>query len=657
MYKKDNSNPGSNIAEKLKERGVVFEDDTAIEYASVNSEKLADTVKYLKQQGYDHLSFLTAIDKKGSYNVVYNLYSYSMRDEIALKVNLGDTGDGDKKIMVSPSDVESLSEEINKCVGCKLCNKQCPQEIDVKTVIFDLKNGKEIDPGLISECVKCNLCAEKCPKKVDILKVFEAIDAANKIALEKNAGSGDESKAYTGHEESEQDFSVQSISELYESANWHERETSEMFGINFENHPNPRNLLLPDTFIGHPLRKSYDLSKEQRVDMDSDFEFNKDYVNVDDFIAEQSKKGKHYNTRVMHINMGPQHPATHGVLRLRILVDGEHVIKMYPVLGYLHRGMEKIAENLNYWQFIPYLDRLDYVASMLNEFPYVLTVEKLMGLEVPDRAQYLRVITAELSRIASHLMWVATWPMDLGALTPFFYCFREREQVLEIFEDLCGARMMFNYMKIGGVKGDVNDKIIEDIYKFVDEMPSHLDEYHELLTENEILLGRTKGVGVMDKDTAVAHGVSGPLLRACGFEYDIRKAHPYSMYDKFKFKVPTYNRGDCYDRYLVRMDEIAESVKIVKQAVDSLPEGDIIARVPRVITPPAGSCYTRIEHAKGEMGIYVVSDGKPKPYRLKIRSPAYSNLSVLPHLCEGEKIADVVTISGTIDPVMGCVDR
>lgn len=447
---------------------------------------------------------------------------------------------------------------------------------------------------------------------------------------------------------------VPSLTPIYKSADWHEREVYDMFGITFEGHPNMKRILLPASFEGHPLRKEYSLEDEQLCDMETDFELTESELTVEDL---KKELGGVQETRVLHINMGPQHPSTHGVLRLRTLVDGERIVKMYPVLGYLHRGIEKIAENLNYNQLIPYFDRLDYVASMLNEFPYVLCVEDLMGTEVPERAQYLRIIMAELSRIASHLLSVATWPMDLGATTPFMYCFREREQILEIFEDICRSRMHFNYMQIGGVRRDLNDKTSDKIYSFVDSMPERLEEYHRLITGNEILMARAKGVGVLDRSDAINYGVTGPMLRASGVEYDLRKAHSYSDYYRFKFKIPVYSEGDCYARYLVRIDEITESLKIINQAMDNLPEGDFSTKVPRIITPPIGMTYNMVEHAKGEMGVFLVSNGTPKPERLHIRSPSFSNLGVLQHLCEGENIADVISILGTIDPVMGCVDR
>ncbi|MFN3527638.1 MAG: NADH-quinone oxidoreductase subunit D [Candidatus Altarchaeaceae archaeon] len=452
-----------------------------------------------------------------------------------------------------------------------------------------------------------------------------------------------------------ENLEIQSISDIYNSADWHERETYDLFGIKFNGHKNLRRILLPETFEGHPLRKNYKLDYEQELIFDKEQELTENHLNPADI-------QNNYETKILHLNMGPHHPSTHGVLRLRLLIDGEKIVKVYPVLGYLHRGIEKICENLNYNQIVPYFDRLDYVAAVLNEFPYVLAVEKLMNLEVPKKAQYIRVLMAELSRIASHLIWIATWPMDLGATTPFFYAFREREKILEIFEKIARGRLMLNYFKIGGVKRDISEKALDKIYEFVDLMPERLKEYHELLTGNEILIGRAKGIGILKKEDAINFGVTGPMLRASGVEYDIRKAEPYSSYDEFKFDIPVVNgknSGDNMARYIVRMREIEESIKIIKQAADKIKDlkEEISAKVPALIVPPKGSAYAKVEHAKGEMGVFIVSDGTMKPYRLKIRSPSFCNLSVISKICENNYVADVVAIAGTIDPVMGCVDR
>ncbi|VUT27493.1 MAG: NADH ubiquinone oxidoreductase chain D [Candidatus Syntrophoarchaeum sp. GoM_oil] len=357
------------------------------------------------------------------------------------------------------------------------------------------------------------------------------------------------------------------------------------------------------------------------------------------------------------INMGPAHPATHGVLRLRLKLEGEIVREVVPVIGYLHRGLEKLAESLTYPQFIPYTDRLDYAGSMLNNFGYVRGVEELLGTEVPERAEYLRVMTAELSRIASHLVWLSAWALDLGAMAPFFYCFREREEVLNIFEMLCGARITFSYMRIGGVSKDMPEGFVERLQNFLDIFPEKLDEYETILTENEILLARTVGIGILKKNDAIDYGVTGPIARASGLDYDIRKIEPYSVYDKFDFKIPVETGCDVYARYLIRLEEMKQSMHIVRQALDGIPEGDIMAKVPKKIKPEPNRVYTRVEGSKGELGFLIISDGSDKPYRLKVRSPAYSNLAALPLMCENAMIADVVATVGSTDICLGEMDR
>ncbi len=645
-------------------KDIALEEDGALKYIVANDKNLHSIVKFLKEKGYEHLSFVTAVDKLNELEVVYLLHSYAQKNFIPIKVKLGNkakTGEAESKTEILISPAEIIAEGINDyglCLGCGLCNKVCVNGVDVKSVIFGLKQNKNINPEQISNCAICGLCQEKCPKKIKILEVFKAI---NKIKADKTKTEHKEEHKETKETESiENEFVIPTLTEIFKSADWHERETFDMFGINFEGHKNLRRILLPAEFKGYPLLKSYPCNKEQEISLSSDFEATKDELTVDKFIESEGQEGRTYQTKIMHLNVGPHHPSTHGVLRLRMIIDGERMIKIEPVIGYLHRGIEKVCESLNYNQIVPYMDRLDYVASMLNEFPYVLAMEKLMNIEIPERAQIIRVIVAELNRIASHIVWFTTWCMDLGATTPFFYGFNDREKILEIFEDVSRARMMFNYMCVGGVKKDINESIAKKIYKFIDMMPAHMKEYHNLITGNEIFLARTKNIGILKKEDAINFGVTGPMLRASGVNYDVRKDEPYSMYAQFKFNVPVFNEGDNFSRYMVRMNEIEESLKIIKQGMDilnSVKEGEIIAKVPRMIIPPKGSVYEKIEHAKGEMGIFIVSDGKPKPYRLKIRSPSFSNLSALPKMCENNYVADVVAISGTIDPVMGCVDR
>jgi len=363
-------------------------------------------------------------------------------------------------------------------------------------------------------------------------------------------------------------------------------------------------------------------------------------------------------TEAVMINFGPQHPSTHGVFRMRVTFDGEVIVELEPVLGYLHRGIEKLAEAKTYTQVIPYTDRLDYLASMSNNFGYVLAVEKLAGIEVPERAQYLRVIMAELMRIASHLMAVGAFFNDLGAFfTPFMYMFREREKILDLFEMVCGQRLTYNYMRFGGVSHDIPEEFLPALTRFIDEMPGFIEEYDWLLAENEIVLARTKGVGVLPADKAINASVSGPMLRASGVKWDIRKADPYSVYDRFDFDIPVGIMGDTYDRYWVRIQEMRQSTSIVKQAMQQLPSGEVRSKVPAMLRPPKGQAYAHIESPRGELGFYQVSDNSPHPYRFKVRAPSLINLTVLRDLCLGWKLADAIAILGSIDIVLAEVDR
>lgn len=363
-------------------------------------------------------------------------------------------------------------------------------------------------------------------------------------------------------------------------------------------------------------------------------------------------------TEPIMINFGPQHPSTHGVFRMRITFDGEVIVDLEPIFGYLHRGIEKLCEAKTYTQIIPYTDRLDYLASMSNNFAYVMAVEKLAAIEVPERAEYLRVIMAELMRIASHLIAVGAFLNDLGAFfTPFMYMFREREKILDLFEMVCGQRLTYNYMRIGGVSHDIPKEFLPALKRFIDDMPGFIDEYDWLLAENEIVLARTKGVGILPAELAINASASGPVLRASGVRWDIRRADPYSIYDRFDFEIPVGKMGDTYDRYWVRIQEMRQSVRIVKQAMDQLPPGEVRTKVPTMLRPPKGEVYARIESPRGELGFYLASDNSPTPYRFKVRAPSLINLTVLRDLCIGWKLADAIAILGSIDIVLAEVDR
>ncbi len=358
------------------------------------------------------------------------------------------------------------------------------------------------------------------------------------------------------------------------------------------------------------------------------------------------------------LNLGPQHPSTHGVFRMRVTLDGEVIVDLEPVFGYLHRGIEKLAEGRTYTQNIPYTDRMDYLASMANNFAYVLAVEKLAGIEVPERAEYLRVIMAELMRISRLLMSVGFLTNELGAMmTPLLYMYREREKLLDLFDMVCGQRLTYNYMRIGGVSHDIPPEFLPAVKKFVWEMPGFIDEYDQLLKENEIVLARTKGVGILPADVAINNSCSGPLLRASGVEWDIRKADPYSVYDRFDFDIPTGTVGDIYDRYRVRIEEMRQSVRILEQAIEQLPAGEVCTKVPNLIRPPKGEAYGHIEAPTGELGFYLVSDGSIAPYRFRVRPPELINLTVLREISLGWKVGDLVVIFGSIDIALGEVDR
>ncbi|MEN2986026.1 MAG: NADH-quinone oxidoreductase subunit D [Thermodesulfovibrionaceae bacterium] len=386
------------------------------------------------------------------------------------------------------------------------------------------------------------------------------------------------------------------------------------------------------------------------------------------------------------LQMGPHHPATHGVLRLFCEFEGERVIKITPDIGYLHRGIEKLSETKTYPVAMTLTDRLDYISSMINNIGYCLAVERLLDIEPPSRAKFIRTMVSELTRLSSHLLWLATHALDIGAMTVFLYAFREREQILQFFEKICGARLTVSYPRIGGVRFDINSFVLDEIYKFMDTMLNRIDEYETLLTENRIWIARTKNIGVISAEEAVSLGLTGPALRASGVYYDVRKHMPYDAYNEVEFEVPLGENGDTYDRYLCRIREMRQSVFIVKQCIEKMPKGEIIAdkAIDIDISPerkrlfvaedslwsgfiafldekreliPKGEIYSAVEAPKGELGFYIVSDGGGKPYRMRIRAPSFIHISAIPKLCEGHFLADVIAIIGTLDIVMGEADR
>ncbi|MBA7668183.1 NAD(P)H-quinone oxidoreductase subunit H [subsurface metagenome] len=358
------------------------------------------------------------------------------------------------------------------------------------------------------------------------------------------------------------------------------------------------------------------------------------------------------------LNMGPVHPSTHGVFRMRVTLDGEVVVDIEPIFGYLHRGIEKLAEQRTYTGIIPLTDRLDYISSMSNNFAYCLAVEKLAGIKVPERAEYIRVIIAELQRVAALLIAVGAFLNDCGAFfTPFLYMFRERERIVDLFEMVSGQRLTYNYMRVGGVSQDLPDEFMPALRKFMDMMPRFMAEYDRLLVQNEILIARAKGVGILTGEQAINCSASGPVLRASGVNWDIRKADPYSIYDRFDFAIPTQTTGDCYDRYRQRIEETRQSLHIIRQAMEQIPSGPVRAELPQLIRPPAGEAYAHIEAPKGELGFYLVSDNSIAPYRCHIRPPSLINLTALRDMVRGWKIADLIIIFGSIDITVGEIDR
>lgn len=499
----------------------------------------------------------------------------------------------------------------------------------------------------------------------------------------------------------EDQASVDSIAEVYPGANWHEREIYDMFGVQFQGHPDLRRLLMPDFWRGHPLRKDYPQGGEE-------VQFSDNFSGItpqtlpappgeDVFLGwdrletqpssytqllesgaelEQGEEGR------MILNMGPQHPSTHGVLRLLLELDGENVMKAIPDIGYLHTGIEKTAESLNFMQALTLTDRMDYLSPLGNNLAFSLSAERLVGIEVPERAQVIRVILAELTRIQSHLVWLGTHALDLGAMSAFFYCFRERDQIEDIFEMVSGVRMMTSYICPGGLREDVPPAFVPAVERFLKIFPSKLGEYETLLTKNPIWLERTQGVGKISTEDAIGYGVSGPSLRGCGVPMDIRKMEPYSGYETYEFDIPVGSHGDVYDRYLCRIEEMRQSVRIIQQALNRLKPGPVQNEERKVVPPPkselgesmeslihhflittigftapVAEAHVPTETGRGLLSVYVAGDGSPKPYRMRVRAPSFANLQALPLMLQGGLVADAVAAIGSIDIVLGEIDR
>ncbi len=490
---------------------------------------------------------------------------------------------------------------------------------------------------------------------------------------------------------------VPSLVSVWPGADFQEREAWDLMGIRFAGHPNLKRILLWEGFHGHPLRKDWKepyyeeehkpfssrwpsghhIRAEDRVFWHDNVQYPLDwdpdqvedtsdellYIGMGQFARAETGElvePKSLRTERLVVNMGPQHPSTHGVFRMVVTLDGETIVRLEPVMGYLHRNHEKIGERNMYLQNMPYTDRLDYICSMSNNLGYAIAVEKLLGIKPPERAEYLRVIMAEFTRIVNHLWAIGFLLNDLGAFfTPALYAIEERELILDLFEEAAGSRMMCNYMRFGGVAHDVSDDWIARAKELVyNRLPRAIEELDRYLTHNELIKARCQGVGVLPPDLAVAYSTAGPVLRASGIPYDVRRAEPYSIYDRFDFDVAVRYNGDVYDRYLIRIDEMWQSLRILRQALDQIPKGEIQAgKKQYMIRVPAGQAYGRVENPKGELGFYIVSDGSPNPYRYHIRAPSFINLTALNEMCKGHKVADVVVILGSIDIVLGEVDR
>lgn len=473
------------------------------------------------------------------------------------------------------------------------------------------------------------------------------------------------------------------ITSLWPMANWYEREIYDMFGITFSGHPFLKRILMPQNWEGHPLRKEH---PARATEMDP-FEFTDDYLRDQQeayqFKPEEwgmERAGK--DSDFMFLNLGPQHPGTHGVLRLVLQLEGEDIVDIVPDIGFHHRGAEKMAERQSWHTFIPYTDRIDYLGGVMNNLPYVMAVEKLGGIDVPLRAQVIRVMMCEVFRIASHLVWYATFAQDLGQLSPVFYMFSDREKAFDIVSAICGARMHPNWFRIGGVAQDLPEQWETLFTDFIGYMRKRLREYDKMVLGNRIFKARTKGIGIYTKEEAIEWGVTGPGLRACGFEWDFRKKRPYSSYDQFDFEIPVAANGDCYDRALIRVEEMRQSLRIIEQCVQNMPGGFYQSHHPKATPPakaqtmkdietlithflnvswgpviPAGEAFMGVEATKGNNGYYLVSDGSTSPYRARIRTPSFPHMQMVPFISKGYTVADLLVIIGSVDFVLADIDR
>ncbi len=477
--------------------------------------------------------------------------------------------------------------------------------------------------------------------------------------------------------------SIPTVTDIWPSANWYEREVWDMFGVTFEGHPHLRRILMPPTWEGHPLRKEHparatEMGEFELPDEKQDLEQEALQFRPEDWGMEPHGKNGDY----MFLNLGPQHPGTHGVLRFALQLDGEEILDVVPDIGYHHRGAEKMGERQSWHTFIPYTDRIDYLGGVMNNLAYVLAVEKLAGIEVPERVKVVRIMMSEIFRIASHLVWYGTFAQDIGALSPVFYMFNDRERIFEIVEAICGGRMHPSWFRIGGVAQDLPNGWDNLIREYLDYLPRRLDEYDKMVMRNRIFKKRTQGVGAYTVDEAIEWGVTGPGLRACGFEWDFRKKRPYSGYDQFEFDIPTAQAGDCYDRAVVRIEEIRQSLRIIEQCMNNMPSGPYKSDHPLATPPlkehtmedietlinhflnvswgpviPAGEAFFGIEATKGNNGYYLISDGSTIPYRVRIRAPSFPHMQMLPLISRRAMVPDLLAILGAMDFVLADIDR
>ena len=477
--------------------------------------------------------------------------------------------------------------------------------------------------------------------------------------------------------------SMPSISDVWECANWYEREAWDMFGIKFDGHPNLRRILMPTTWNGHPLRKDHPARATELPPYElPDDKMDREHDALQFRPEEWGLERKSDNSDVMYLNLGPHHPGTHGLLRIILELDGEEIINAIPDIGYHHRGAEKMGERQTWHSYIPYTDRIDYLGGVMNNFPYVMAVEKLAGIEVPARAQMVRIMMSEFFRIASHLVWYGTFAQDLGAMSPVFYLFNDRERIFDVVEAICGGRMHPSWFRIGGIAQDLPEGWDKLVREFIDYFPSRLVSHNNALMKNAIFKGRSVGVGAYTKEEAIEWGVTGPGLRACGYGWDFRKERPYSGFEQFEFDVPIAQAGDCYARAQVRVEEMAQSLRIIEQCLKNMPAGEYKSDHPQATPPrkdrtmhdietlithflnvswgpiiPRGEAFCGIEAAKGNNGYYLISDGNTMSYRTRIRTPSFPHLQMLPLIAKGVTVSDLLAILGSIDYVLADIDR